>query len=489
MEIGRGASARVYRGIQVSDQKPVALKLFHATYWDDPVQRIRAIKEFEILSQLNHPNIVGVINAHLEDAHQPSVTMELVDGPSLQKFQGRLPYVLPEISLLIVKEVLEGLKYAHASKVIHRDLKPSNILIGHDGKVAITDFGLAKSLDSSVATVTGTIMGSPDYMSPEQAQGLNSDARSDLFSLSAILYFLVTGTRPFARHSAVATLAAVIEGKAEKSHRRNPKVSSELSSIIHKGLHPNPELRFQSADQMLETIDEYLDGLSLDPTWFNFRSWLSSPDEVTYRALTVLASQLVHLCENDLKTYRSEMFAEHLSHLSQVAPESTEIARLMSLFNRKKRKKVFYWKLFSAVSLCLLLGLIGAGFWIFLPLEQSLPFLSASSPLVLDPAPDSLPTPAPAPRNLHSSPEPARSTKKPNRKTPAQAPQKIAQQTVRFQVSPDVRVYWDNQQVDPKKELLETLGKHTLRLEKEGWNSKTVEILVTQKEPVTIKAE
>ncbi|MGZ3688063.1 MAG: serine/threonine-protein kinase, partial [Bdellovibrionota bacterium] len=228
--LGRGATAQVYLAFRRSDDFPVALKVFHPGLWDREDLKRRALSEVSTALALQHPNIVRIFEPHL-DLDPPAMALEFVDGYSLEEFQGRLPYVLPEVSVLVVVEILKALEHAHAQNVVHRDLKPANIFVGNDGRVLVGDFGLARMTDVSRLTLSGTLLGSPDYMSPEQARGEISTPKSDLFSAASILYFLITGTRPFSRSSALATLAAVNDAQPEAAPRRNPKISPALARI------------------------------------------------------------------------------------------------------------------------------------------------------------------------------------------------------------------------------------------------------------------
>lgn len=268
--LGRGATAQVYSAVQLEDQCRVALKVFHPGLWDQADLRRRAINEFETSFFLKHPNIIQILGANWE-LDPPIVVLEYAEGGSLEEFQSRLPYVLPEIGVLILIEVLSALEFAHKNGVIHRDLKPANILIrlGQNAGILVSDFGLAKLRDVTQYTLSGTVLGSPDYMSPEQARGDVIEPRSDLFSAAAILYFLVTGTRPFSRHTPLATLAAVIEGQFEPPQRRNPKLGPELAALIQKGL--LRELLGRSLENLNKRIREQFFLMKLGNFHWNFK--------------------------------------------------------------------------------------------------------------------------------------------------------------------------------------------------------------------------
>jgi serine/threonine protein kinase len=335
--LGRGATAQVFAATRNSDGLLVALKVFHPGLWDQADLRRRAKGEFKTVSSLDHPNILRVVEPLWENPN-PAVALEFVDGTSLEEFQARLPYILPEVAVLILLEVLAALDYAHAQGVIHRDLKPANILISREGRVVVSDFGLAKMRDVSRLTLSGTVLGSPDYMSPEQARGEATTERSDLFAAAAVLYFLVTGTRPFSRRTPLATLAAVSEAQAEPASQRNPKLSPALARILSRGLSKNPGDRFASAAVFKQALQDYLAELGLNsPDLFTLPYWLQAPTDTSLEALKTIADQLVLNIEALVAEGAFDEATDRLSHLAQVAPESAALPRLMQELDARRR--------------------------------------------------------------------------------------------------------------------------------------------------------
>ncbi len=339
-KLGEGGTARVYSALAPGSSTPVALKVFRADH-GDPVELARRVSaEVSAYRALEHPNIVKVLALPREGA--PALVLELIDGWTLTDFQNRLPYILPEISVRILIEALKGIEHAHVTGIIHRDLKPSNILISKTGQVLVTDFGLAKISGASLSTQTGTILGSPHYMSPEQARGDVIGPRSDLFSLTSVLYFLITGTPPFNGPSPLAVLATVIERRLEPARGRNPKVSWELSRILERGFAKNPSERFASATEFRESLEAYLAGLGLSPESFTVSTFLEDPHGETLRALNTVAEKIALKCDEMIRKGKRAESLELLSHLSLVAPNSEMISQLTDELDRKRSRKGLY---------------------------------------------------------------------------------------------------------------------------------------------------
>src|SRR5579863_3500492 len=211
-EIARGGMGVVYKARQISLNRPVALKMILAGQWATPEARQRFRAEAEAAANLQHPNIVAIHEVG-EHEGQPYFTMDFVDGTNLAALvRGKsLP---PERAAAYVKTIAQAVQFAHEHGILHRDLKPQNVLIDRDDRPRITDFGLAKRVETeSGLTHTGEVLGSPSYMPPEQASSRLDDVspQSDVYSLGAILYELITGRAPFSGATALETLCQVID--------------------------------------------------------------------------------------------------------------------------------------------------------------------------------------------------------------------------------------------------------------------------------------
>jgi serine/threonine protein kinase len=268
-EVGRGGMGVVYKAIQKDLNRLVALKMVLAgTLSDDKdIQRFRT--EAEAAGRLQHANIVQVYEVGIvEGCHFYS--MEFIEGHSLSARLSAGP-LSNQAAARYVQFIAQAVQYAHRHDILHRDLKPSNILLDADDQPHVADFGLAKKLDDSGQTRTGAVMGTPSYMSPEQAAGRIRELRptSDVYSLGAILYELLTGRPPFKSETALDTLLQVLERQPAPPRLLNHKVDRDLETICLKCLEKDPKQRYASAEALAEDLQRFLNGDSISARSFN----------------------------------------------------------------------------------------------------------------------------------------------------------------------------------------------------------------------------
>lgn len=253
-ELGKGAMGVVYKARDPNLDLLVALKVLRPERLSDPALVRRFLAEARALGRLDHPNTVRVFNVD-QDGGRTYIAMEYVEGESLGERMKRSRLSLPETAGLGAR-VAEALGDAHRKGIVHRDVKPGNILIRSDGRIKITDFGIAhvEDLAQDDRTQAGEILGTPGYMSPEQVAGRPVDGRSDVFSLGIILYELATGKKPFAANTLAATFYAITHGEPAAPAEVNPEVPGPLQEVILRCLRKNPEERFPTGEALAEAL-------------------------------------------------------------------------------------------------------------------------------------------------------------------------------------------------------------------------------------------
>ncbi|HMJ23476.1 MAG TPA: serine/threonine-protein kinase [Terriglobales bacterium] len=254
-ELGRGAMGVVYRARDPKLDRTVAIKTVSVAGLEPDAEqeyRRRFVVEAQAAGRLSHPGIVTIFDVR-EEA-EPYLVMEYVEGQSLQQLVSRDHPTLPlSTTLRLIQEVAEALHYAHAQGVVHRDIKPANILVTPDGHPKIADFGIAK-LNQSELTSPGQVLGSPAFMAPEQLSEERVDARSDLFSLGVILYYLLTGHRPFQGNSTTTVCFKLVNHEPLPVSAFESKFSPELDKIVSRAIAKDPAQRYQSGRAMASDI-------------------------------------------------------------------------------------------------------------------------------------------------------------------------------------------------------------------------------------------
>ncbi len=238
--LGRGGMGAVYLARQVSLDREVAVKVLAGELAADPLFLDRLEREARLMARLRHPNIVAVHDFQKLEDGSAAIVMEFIEGGSLRDKLGQHPQGLPvQEALRILRQIAAGLEVAHAAGVIHRDMKPENVLLTRDGTARVTDFGLALPLHESSArlTLTGTTVGTVDYMAPEQLRGGLLDARLDVFALGVIAYELLTGQTP--------------RGSFDSPHRVRSEVPVHISEAVMRAMRPNPEERFAKIEDFV----------------------------------------------------------------------------------------------------------------------------------------------------------------------------------------------------------------------------------------------
>ncbi len=258
--LGRGGMADVYLGYDVELERPVALKIMLPGMAQDQQFVARFRREARTAARLNHPNIVQVYDVGTTDDGQPYIAMQFIEGGSLRDNLSDLAKrgkLLPtDQALGIIQQVAEGLSVAHAAGIVHRDIKPSNILIREDGRPVVVDLGIAAVQGSQRLTMTGNLIGTPHYMSPEQVRQQPVDGRSDVYSLGVILFELLTGVRPFTAQESVAVLHAHAYEPPPPVQGFRSDLTPQTIHIVETCLAKEPTARYQSSAELASALEQ-----------------------------------------------------------------------------------------------------------------------------------------------------------------------------------------------------------------------------------------
>ena len=269
--IGYGGMAEVHRGRDIRLGRDVAIKLLRADLGRDPAFEGRFRREAQSAASLNSPSIVAVYDTGegvIGGVSTPYIVMEYVDGETLRDVLAREGRLLPQRALEITAAVCTALEQAHAAGIVHRDIKPGNVMLTTGGDVKVMDFGIARALTASSATMTQTaaVVGTAHYLSPEQARGEHVDARSDIYSTGCLLYELLTGAPPFTGETAVAVAYQHVREDPTPPSTVEPDVTTDMDAIVLVAMSKNPVNRYSSAAEMRADIERALAGRPVHAT-------------------------------------------------------------------------------------------------------------------------------------------------------------------------------------------------------------------------------
>jgi len=260
-ELGKGAMGTVFLGRDPKINRQVAIKTLR---FDDPdltdedktALRERFFREAESAGRLNHPHIVNIYDAG-EDQDIHYIAMELLDGADLKAWcaKGNVHPLREVVSL--IADVADALEYAHSNNIVHRDIKPANLMMLKNGKIKVTDFGIARITDQS-KTATGTVLGTPSYMSPEQLAGKKVDGRSDIFSLGVCLYELLAGEKPFTGDSVATLVTSIVNSPHRPLRQLDANIPESVAHVVDRALQKDPEKRYQRAKEMADDLRKCL---------------------------------------------------------------------------------------------------------------------------------------------------------------------------------------------------------------------------------------
>jgi tRNA A-37 threonylcarbamoyl transferase component Bud32 len=256
-KLGSGGMSTVYLARDETLDRQVAVKVMHREMSEQPDQLERFRREARAVAKLSNPNVVAVIDAG-EDGGHPYIVFEYVEGENLKQRIKRLGPLDPQEALAYAIEIANGLAVAHARKLIHRDVKPQNVLINAEGRAKVTDFGIARQLEQTGVTDTGRVLGTTDYVAPEQAMGQGADQRSDIYSLGVVLYEMLTGDVPFSADTQVGVAMKHVNEELPDVQRRRPELSAAAALVIERATSKDTAKRYETVREMVSDLETAL---------------------------------------------------------------------------------------------------------------------------------------------------------------------------------------------------------------------------------------
>jgi eukaryotic-like serine/threonine-protein kinase len=257
-KLGSGGMSTVYLARDGTLDRAVAVKVMHREMSEQPDQLERFRQEARAVAKLSHPNVVAVIDAG-EDGGHPYIVFEYVEGETLKQRIARVGALDTQEALAYAIEIARGLTVAHARNMVHRDIKPQNVLIDAEGRAKLTDFGISRQLEQDGMTATGRVLGTTDYVAPEQAMGHPVDPRSDIYSLGVVLYEMLIGQVPFHADSQVGVAMKHVNEELPDVQQRRPEISAAAALVVERATDKDPAQRYQEVGEMIDDLSTALE--------------------------------------------------------------------------------------------------------------------------------------------------------------------------------------------------------------------------------------
>lgn len=496
--LGQGSVSDVYLAHHES-QGTVAVKILKNFLRNDEEVLNRVQKETEILALLKDERIVKILSTSTTQDGRPCIIQEYVDGKNLATLLQEQSSAQPSpiIGCIIVSEILLGLEEAHRNGIIHRDLKPENIMLTSDGRIKITDFGIAKNIYSEEATRPGIIIGSPAYMSPEQVHNSKVDERSDLFSLGVILFKYATNHLPHMGQNYAATVNKILNEEHVNPVKLNSRLHPSLVKIIRKALRKNPEERYQKAYEFRFDLLKLLEELSIVKHKQELRNYYEQKDYLKNFTDDRLLSTLITRAETALNQGETTEAQKFIQQAINIHPNDQKTRALL----KKANQKSFFNKRTAALLLILLIGGTGIyfGTHVSSPSTETKKIAaiekveSKTEPVQVDEVKAVLAAPIPVKTEEKVEEKKIESIKaSPAKKLieeikRAETKPVIKPTTVKFITDDDTFVYIDDQIINKRnKPFKVAAGKHRIKLYKEGFNPINSEINCPEGELTTV---
>jgi serine/threonine-protein kinase len=469
--LGSGGMSVVYRGVDTSLHREVAVKVLHPHLARQQEARARLAREARAVARLQHPNILEVFDFADPSTEEAFLVTELVRGETLKSFAERERLFPPELAALVIQQLARALAHAHEAGVIHRDLKPENVMVRDDGVLKLMDFGIARVLDPGERmTVTGALVGSPAYMAPEVIDGEPATAESDVFSLGTLLYWLWTGTLPFAAPTTPATLKRILAGTYEDPRGVCPAISDALVSILDTCLAHDPVDRYASAKELEQALSQALDELGLTDGEAILGAFFADPAATRAALVQRLVATLLAKGAEEAAAGRLPRALARVDQALALEPEAPAARALLDRLQSTLRRGRARRRAATIAGGAVMAAALAAGVTAAVRTRMAAPEVSAPGPAMLSAvaAPSRPPTPV-VPASVETPTEPTPEGALPGAAAPTEGAAETSRSArsaprpaaVRYQVL--VRPY-GSLQVDDEKKSSEALSIHTLAL-------------------------
>ena len=358
--VGQGGMAVVYRGLDRTLKRVVAIKILHHHLSDFQEARDRFEREAQAVAKLRHDNILEIFDYSGADdakaAGSSYIVTEFIDGRTLKQVITDRPIQFPELGAMVMLQVCRALDHAHAAGVLHRDVKPENIMVRSDGVVKLMDFGISHMLDLERLTVTGQLLGSPAYMAPEHVEGRQLDFRTDVFAAGIVLYQLCVGKLPFEGKNPHEVLKRIAECKFVDPRQANPQIGNRLGRIILRAMAAQPSDRYPAIGEMVRAIEAYLDesGVAADKIPGELTAYFAAPaayeQALELRLVDHLTSRGHALLSDDQRSAALDVFDRVLT----IDPDNQRVLAILDAINTRRRIRRTAWVVLGAaiVALC-----------------------------------------------------------------------------------------------------------------------------------------
>jgi tRNA A-37 threonylcarbamoyl transferase component Bud32 len=345
--VGQGGMAIVYRGLDRSLKRVVAIKVLHKHLSDYQEARDRFEREAQAVAKLRHENILEIFDySGSDDAEELGssyIVTEFIEGGTLKQVITARPITFPEVGAMVILQVCRALAHAHAAGILHRDVKPENIMIRSDGVVKLMDFGISHMVDLERLTVTGQLLGSPAYMAPEHVEGRPIDFRTDVFAVGIVLYQLTVGRLPFEGKNPHEVLKRIAECKFVDPRQVNPRIGNRLGKIILRAMAAEPADRYAAIGEMVTALEGYLDesGIAADKVQSELSRYFAAPPSYELALEERLVDHLTRRGQQLLAQQERALALDIFDRVLTIDADNEKVIAILDGINRRTRLKAY----------------------------------------------------------------------------------------------------------------------------------------------------